>query len=133
MKKHVQIFNSVGSFAFCRTDCLEIKRGSEVIKESFNLSIDQFYSEPHNKHNGFIDTSPRHYDDASFASHIGSSVNEPNSPKDMSDADRFDICPNRHLQSPAELHALASLRPRQSDFVEPSTESVQVDAPAESA
>lgn len=84
-----------------------------------NLSIDQFFSESHNLHNGDVNTSPLMFDDPQASSHLSPIASEPSRTVNMTDDEIHASVIPKSIQTKAEVSKLANLRPAQDDEEKP--------------
>lgn len=118
-------FKQIHPFRPYRLSCIptetfnvKVPHSNDVKQKSMALSVDQYFSQPHNLRNGFISTSPELYEDPQTASHVMILPEERSLPSDLSDDEIHGMVVSRKLQSPAELFELHRLRPNKDDFVE---------------
>ena len=117
---HRQIHNRSLNFGHISNEFRQISVSPmETRKESVVLSVDQFFSQHHRLKNGFIDTSPLNCADASASAHISPTGAQKSFPADADINEIFGMIVSRKIQTPAELSRLVMLRPKESDFVDP--------------
>ena len=117
MNKFKQIHTRPSNFSGSHSliECRSNVNGHDYVS-SFNLAIDQFFSEKHRLKNGFIDSSPASLDDSQAAAHLNPLTPETPLSAELSDSDIHDMILPKHCQSSADLAKVKSLRPNEADY-----------------
>lgn len=129
---HNQI-HSAGSPVFSRVDKFPRKQviGTKEIDVSYNINVDQFFSQKHNLRNGFVSTNPLLADSPDSIGHFGFTADSPGFPSDTPDSEIHSTVVSKHCQSLSQVQQLKKLRPVESSFLddEPAPQPVPEPAP----
>lgn len=126
--------NRANSFPVNSTYQVEISfDGREPKKESLQMPIDQFFSQPHNLVDGAISTSPLMFDNPNSVGHLSPVDAERPLPADTPVDEIHRMVISKDCQSLSQVQQLKHLRPVETDFLEDDKVEQPVESPQPSA